>query len=176
MASRPVPPDRPGEDDPKTREAAERHRTRPDPPIQGQTTGRQLEDTDGEGGVGGSLDGLYVKEPGAHDPPGSDPESPRQDPAEIADLQYTREHGELGDGNDDFTGERAEEARKTELGEGEPTQSLTSTGVMEDNLDVGAEEGSGAFVEGTIERPAPRRRPAANRRDPRKPPDPAIER
>ena len=48
---------------------------------------------------------------------------------------------------------------------------------MDVNHDLGAEaEGSGApSVEGSIDRLAPRRTAAANRRDRRKPPDSAIQ-
>ena len=170
----------PPEDDPKTREAAERHRTRPDPPIQGQTTHRQLTDTDGEGGVGGSLDGLYVlyvKTPGANSRPDTDHESPRLDPAEVLEQQYERAHAELGDASADFTSELAEEAIRTGLGPLEVTESLTSTGVMEENLDLGAElEEDLPSVSGRLVRAAPRRPPPAHHRDRRRPPESAIDR
>src|SRR5262245_52363146 len=94
---------KPPQDDPKTRDAAERHRTHPEPTVQGQNTHRQLKDTDGEGGVGGSLDGLYLKHPS-----GTGPGSPRRNPREDGDLDYDRAHAELGDGSADFTSERAE--------------------------------------------------------------------
>ena len=51
-------------------------------------------------------------------------------------------HAEEGDGSDDFTSERAEEPREAEQGPSEVTRSLTSSGIMEDNLDLNAEESS----------------------------------
>jgi hypothetical protein len=124
----------PTSQDPKTRAAAERHRTHPEPPIHGQITQRQLQDTDGEGGVGGSVDGLYLRPP-SH----TGPDSPRLSPQEAGALDYERAHAELGDASADFTGERAQKARETVQGELEVTASLTSSGVMEDNVDLGAE-------------------------------------
>jgi len=150
-------------DDPKTRDAAERHRTHPEPTIQGQNTHRQFRDTDGEGGVGGSTQGLY------RHPSGTGPESPRRSPKEDGDLDYDRAHAELGDGSADFTSERAEQALQTERGEPEVTSSLTSSGVMEENVDLGAD------TVAPLEERAPRRSPAENRNDPRKPPDSAIQ-
>ena len=134
----PRKPHRPPREDPKTRDAAERHRTHPDPPVHGQVTGRQFQDTDREGGVGGSTEGLY-----ARDPSGAGPDSPRYDPGEAGQLDYERAHAELGDGSDDFTSERAEEARETETGDPEVTESLTSSGVMEENIDLADDEGAG---------------------------------
>ena len=119
--------------DAKTREAAERHRTHPEPHVDGQTTRRQLHDTDGEGGVGGSLRGIY-RNPNASDA------SPRRSPEEDGELDYERAHAEEGDGSDDFTSGRAEEAMEAERGPSEVTRSLTSSGVMEDNLDLNAED------------------------------------
>jgi len=153
----------PPQDDPKTRDAAQRHRTHPDPTIQGQTTHRQLVDRDGEGGVGGDATGLYRR------PSGTGPDSPRRSPQEDGELDYQRAHAELGDGSDDFTSERAEQALETERGEPEVTESLTSTGVMEENVDLVADT-----VAPLGER-APRRPPEENRKDPRKPPDSAIQ-
>ena len=121
--------------DAKTREAAERHRAHPEPHVDGQTTRRQLHDTDGAGGVGGSLRGIY-RHPDASD------QSPRRSPEEDGELDYERAHAEGGDGSDDFTSERAEEAKEAEQGPPEVTRSLTSSGVMEDNLDLNAEESS----------------------------------
>jgi hypothetical protein len=163
--------------DPKTRDAARRHRAHPEPPIQGQHPGRQLQDTDGEGGVGGSMDGLYLKDQGSKGPAGTGPDSPRRNPEEVGTLDYERAHAELGDGSADFTTERAEQAMATEHGDPEITESLTSSGVLEENLDLGAEaEGSGEpSVQGPAGRPAPRRSAADNRADRRKPPDSAIQ-
>ena len=150
-------------DDSKTRDAAERHRTHPGPTIQGQTTHRQLVDTDGEGGVGGDTTGLYRQ------PSGTGPDSPRRSPREDGELDYERAHAELGDGSDDFTTERAEQALETGRGEPEVTESLTSSGVMEENVDLVADT-----VAPLVE-PAPRRSPEENRKDTRKPPDSAIQ-
>lgn len=154
MQRKPVPP---GEDS-KTRDAAERHRAHPEPTVQGQIIGRQLFDTDGEGGVGGSTDGLYLEDQGTKGPSGNGPGSPRQNPTEVGTLDYDRAHAELGDGSADFTSERAEQALATLQGDPDITESLTSSGVMDENLDLGAE------AEG---------RDAASA--PRKPPDSAIQ-
>ncbi|HET9301061.1 MAG TPA: hypothetical protein VFO11_14015 [Candidatus Polarisedimenticolaceae bacterium] len=151
------------DDDPKTRDAAERHRTHPDPPIQGQTTHRQLVDTDGEGGVGGTTDGLYER------PAGTGPSSPRRSPREDGELDYDRAHAELGDGSADFTSERAEQVLETDRGDPEVTESLTSSGVMEENVDLAAD------TVAPLDERAPRRPAAENRKDPRKPPDSAIQ-
>jgi hypothetical protein len=160
----------------KTRAAARRHREHPDPPVQGQQTGRQLRDTDGEGGVGGSLDGLYWKEQGGKGPAGTGPGSPRRDPGEVLDMDYARAHAELGDGSADFTSGRAERALEAEAGEPEVTESLTSSGVMDENLDLGGEAGGeGPSVGGPVDLRAPRRPAAENRKDRRKPPDSAIQ-
>ena len=153
----------PRDDDPKTRDAAQRHRTHPEPQIQGQTTQRQLVDTDGEGGVGGSTQGLY------RHPSGTGADSPRRSPGEDGELDYDRAHAELGDASADFTSERAEQALETDRGDPEVTASLTSSGVMEENVDLGADT-----VAPLGER-APRRPAAENRNDPRKPPDSAIQ-
>lgn len=155
--------ERPLPEDPKTREAAKRHRAHPEPTVQGQVTGRQLQDTDGEGGVGGSTDGLYLRQPS-----GTGPDNPRHDAEEVGQLDYERAHAELGDGSEDFTSERAEAVRETELGEPEVTESLTSSGVMEEDVDVGHDAVG-------PDQPAPRREPEENRKDPRKPPDSAIQ-
>ena len=94
--------------------------------LQAHAKVRQLFDTDGEGGVGGSLDGLYVKDQGTKGPAGTGPGSPRRNPEEVGSLDYDRAHAELGDGSADFTSERAEQALATVQGEPEITQSLTS--------------------------------------------------
>ncbi|HEX5045376.1 MAG TPA: hypothetical protein VFV75_20970 [Candidatus Polarisedimenticolaceae bacterium] len=151
------------DDDPKTRDAAKRHRTHPDPPILGQTTHRQLVDRDGEGGVGGTTAGLYRQ------PSGTGPDSPRRSPRENGEIDYARAHAELGDGSDDFTSDRAEQALEAERGEPEVTESLTSSGVMEENVDLGAD------TVAPLDERAPRRPAAENRKDRRKPPDSAIQ-
>ena len=151
------------DEDPKTRDAAERHRTHPDPVIQGQTTQRQLVDTDREGGVGGTTEGLY------HRPAGTGPDSPRRSPEEDGQLDYARAHAELGDGSDDFTTDRAEQALEIDRGEPEVTESLTSSGVMEENVDLAADTSL------PLGERAPRRSPEENRKDRRKPPDSAIQ-
>lgn len=98
------------EDDAITREARKRHRAEPVERITGKHTTRQLVDTTREGGVGGTLEGLYITKPGAEDPPAED-DSPNLSPQQVADKQHDDAHGPQGDASEDFTGERAADDR-----------------------------------------------------------------
>ena len=98
------------EEDAITREARERHRSEPVERVTGKRTTKQLVDTTGEGGVGGTLEGLYITKPGAEDPPAGD-DSPRLSPQQIAHKQHDDAHGPQGDASEDFTGERAADER-----------------------------------------------------------------
>lgn len=96
-----------GQADEKTREAARRHRETGPERITGKHTTREIVDTTGEGGVGGSIEGAYADKPGAHKPPASRGSS-RRNPAEVGDFEYGKAHGPEGDGSEDFTSELAE--------------------------------------------------------------------
>ena len=123
-----------------------------------------------------ALDGLYVKRSAELRTTGVSPESPGRDPGDVLEMQNRRAPGEQGDASDDFTSERAQEALESERGDSEVTESMTSSGVMEENLDVGAEaDGTGPSVGGPPDMRAPRRSAAANRKDSRKPPDSAVQ-
>jgi hypothetical protein len=98
----------PTQDDAATREARERHRAEGADRITGKHTAPEIVDTTGEGGVGGSISGAYIEQPGAHNP--DPPEGTlRRTPQELGDQQYISEHGPQGDASDDLTSERAEE-------------------------------------------------------------------